>query len=578
VTRAAPSLEPSSTRGRLSFLPSISWILYLLPVAAIALLRDLWAPDEPRYAMVAKWIYDHGEFLVLRRCGTLYPDKPPLVYWLAGLFGWVSAWSVPAMRLVSILPMFGAAWFTTRFAQLWLGPREERWAPLLFVGFALILWNAGRIALDPLLTFGCVGALYFAARPAADTRAATRDALLAGALLGVGMFAKGPVALVNTGLPFLAWRLFKLNAPGARAPRWSIAAALALAVLPVALWAVAASLQEPQLWRPLFFGQHLERAAKGTAHAGPPWQHLLQLPLLLLPWSVPVAYGFVDGFRAWRARANGDAEQLALARIWVWAAALLVFFSIIPAKRELYLMCAYPAFALLGARRIVFALQRGVVGAWAAAVPLGIFTLLGLVLIAAGFAAEPLLASSPRFADAQREYARILAAYPDVAWRSAISGSILCVGAAMSWRAWRARRFTSWASGVAVTWCVGSASVFALLLPVNDVVKSDRELAALLAAQPGEPQEIPFYDTHPEGPRFYGAGPCVSAPVEELLDGGLERRADQAGPNFLAVARESRWRAKPQAERERFREIALISVGSRELVVLGLADPARGAR
>jgi hypothetical protein len=70
----------------------------------------------------------------------------------------------------------------------------------------------------------------------------------------------------------------------------------------------------------------------------------------------------------------------------------------------------------------------------------------------------------------------------------------------------------------------------------------------------------------------------VSAPVEELLDGGLERRADQAGPSFLAVARESRWRAKPQAERERFREIALISVGSRELVVLGLADPARGAR
>jgi len=578
VTRATPSLATSSSRNEATFSPGISWVLYLLPIAAVALLRDLWAPDEPRYAMVAKWIFEHGEFLVLRRCGALYPDKPPLVYWISGLFGWLSAWSVPAMRLVSIVPMLGAAWFTTRFAQLWLGPREARWAPLLFVGFALILWNAGRIALDPLLTFGCVGALYFAARPAADRRGAARDALLAGALLGVGMFAKGPVALVNTGLPLLAWRLSKLSPQGARAPRWSIAASLALALLPVALWAVAASLQEPQLWRPLFFGQHLERAATGAAHAGPPWQHVLELPLLLLPWSVPVAFGFVDGFRAWRTRASGDPEQLALARIWLWAAALLVFFSIIPAKRELYLMCAYPAFALLGARRLVFALQRGVVGAWSAAVPLGVFALLGLALLVGGFASEHVLASSPRFDDAEREFARIRAAYPDVAWRSAIGGAVLCIGAALGWRAWRARRFTSWASGVAVTWCVGSTSVFALLLPVNDVVKSDRELAALLARQPGEPQEIPFYDTHPEGPRFYGAGPCVSAPVEELLDGGLERRAEQSGANFLAVARESRWLAKPQSARERFREIARISVGSRELVVFGLARPVGSAR
>lgn len=564
---AQPSPTPSAVPRLLN------WRLFLLPLAAVALGRDLWAPDEPRYAMIARWIYEHGEFLVLRRCGDLYPDKPPLVYWLSGLLGWLSDWNVPAMRLVSLLPMAGVAWFTERLAALWLGPREARWAPLLFLGFALILWNGGRIALDPLLTLGCVGALYFAARPASDVRAANRDALLAGALLGVGMLAKGPVALVNTGLPLAAWWVTRLRTSGPRASRGAVVLALLLAIAPVALWAVAASLQEPALWRPLFFGQHIERAAKGTAHQGPPWQNLLQVPLLVLPWSVPVLFGFVDGYRAWRAQRAGDAGQAGLARIWLWALALFVFFSIIPAKRELYLMSAYPAFALLAAHRLVRAFERGFVGARSAAVPLGLFAVLGLALAIAAPLAEHVLARES-LQNARHEFERLSAAYPSLALRGALSGAVFLVGAALGWRAWRARKFESWASTVATTWAVGVATTAALLLPVNDVVKSDRELAATIEALPGEPEAIPFYNTHPEGPRFYGAGPCVSAPVEELLDGRLETRAASEGDDFAAVVRESNWLAKPAGERAHFRELAHIRVGSRPLVVIG-AGPAR---
>lgn len=546
----------------------LGWAWFLLPILCAALFRDLWAPDEPRYAMVARWIYDHGEFLVLRRCGDLYPDKPPLAYWLSGFLGWLSGWNVAAMRMVSVVAIAGAAWFTARIAELWLGPREARWAPLLFVGFALIVWNGGRVALDPLLTLGCVGGIFYAARPTRDVREAARSALLAGAMVSIGMLAKGPVALINTGLPLGAWWVLKLRPAGARASKAHIAAALALALGPVLVWAVAAALREPELWRPLFFGQHIERAAKGTAHRGPPWQNLLQVPLLVLPWTVPVLYGFVDGYRAWRAQRAGDASQAGLARIWWWAVVLFVFFSIIPAKRELYLMSAYPAFALLGARRLVFALERGVVGAWSAALPLGLFALLGVSLAFGAPLAELVLAREA-FADQRGEFQRLLAAYPDLPLRGAISGAVFLVGATLSWRAWRARRFESWAKGVAITWCVGVAATFALLLPVNDVLKSDRELAATLAAQAGSPEAIPFYNTHPEGPRFYGAGPCVSAATEELLDGRLEARAALEGDDFIAVVRESNWLAKPRDERERFRELTRIRVGSRPLIVIG---------
>ncbi len=564
-----PSLDAS---------PRLHWAWFLVPLVFAAFFRELWAPDEPRYAMVAKWMFDHDEYLVMRRCGELYPDKPPLVYWISGWFGWLSGWSAAAMRLVSLAATAGTAWFTSRLAAQWLGPREARWAPLLFVGFALILWNGARIALDPMLTFGCVGGLYFASLPARDEREANRTLLLAGALVSVGMLAKGPVALVNAGLPLLAWRVMGLRVERARASRLAVVGAVLIAIVPVATWAVAAALREPALWRPLFFGQHLERAAKGTAHHGPPWQNLLQVPLLVLPWAVPVLLGCVDGFRAWRAQRRGDARQAGLARLWWWAAVLFVFFSIIPAKRELYLMSAYPAFAMLAAHRLVRALDTNRVGAKSAAVPLGFLLLLGVALAAGVPLAGVLWPRVDGLLDEQHEFQRLLHDFPSLPWRGAIAGAVFVAGAGLAWRAWRERRMTAWANGVALTWALGVSTTMFLLGPVLDVVKSDRELAAVVASHPQTPREVPCYGTHPEGPRFYGAGRCVGADPAELLDGRFEGRAQREGSDFIAVVRESLWEKKPREERQRFSIVSRIRVGSRPLVVVGAPAVARNSR
>ncbi len=74
-----------------------------LPMLASAAVRDLWSPDEPRYAEVAREVYETGSFLVLHQSAAPYADKPPLFFWLAGLFGAVSGWSELALRLPSLL-------------------------------------------------------------------------------------------------------------------------------------------------------------------------------------------------------------------------------------------------------------------------------------------------------------------------------------------------------------------------------------------------------------------------------------------------------------------------------------------
>jgi 4-amino-4-deoxy-L-arabinose transferase-like glycosyltransferase len=46
---------------------------------------DLWNPDEPRYAQVAKEMVERGDWILMHVNGNTYVDKPPLFFWLIAL-------------------------------------------------------------------------------------------------------------------------------------------------------------------------------------------------------------------------------------------------------------------------------------------------------------------------------------------------------------------------------------------------------------------------------------------------------------------------------------------------------------
>ncbi len=62
----------------------LGWLLLvaLLVIGAGIRLRDPWPTDEPRFALLSKYILDSGEWLFLRRGDELYSDKPPVFMWL----------------------------------------------------------------------------------------------------------------------------------------------------------------------------------------------------------------------------------------------------------------------------------------------------------------------------------------------------------------------------------------------------------------------------------------------------------------------------------------------------------------
>jgi 4-amino-4-deoxy-L-arabinose transferase-like glycosyltransferase len=49
-------------------------------------MRDPWPADEPRFALIARDMVATGQWLFPRVGGDLYPDKPPIFFWILSDF------------------------------------------------------------------------------------------------------------------------------------------------------------------------------------------------------------------------------------------------------------------------------------------------------------------------------------------------------------------------------------------------------------------------------------------------------------------------------------------------------------
>ncbi len=65
----------------LSILLAMGVLFFLFRVGE----RDLWDPDETRYALVAREMRESGDWILPHLDGSVYAEKPPLFFWLVNL-------------------------------------------------------------------------------------------------------------------------------------------------------------------------------------------------------------------------------------------------------------------------------------------------------------------------------------------------------------------------------------------------------------------------------------------------------------------------------------------------------------
>ncbi len=75
-----------ASRKHIVLLLFICYFLFFLKIGA----RDLWDPDEPPYAQVAREMIETGDGVAPHLNGEVYPEKPPLYFWLIALAMFIS--------------------------------------------------------------------------------------------------------------------------------------------------------------------------------------------------------------------------------------------------------------------------------------------------------------------------------------------------------------------------------------------------------------------------------------------------------------------------------------------------------
>jgi 4-amino-4-deoxy-L-arabinose transferase-like glycosyltransferase len=509
--------------------------------------RDLWAPDEPRYAEIAKEMVERGDWLVPHLNGAVYPEKPPLFFWLeAASASLLGRFDELAVRLPSTLCSIALLLLTYQIGLDLFGRRAAFFAGAVLGTTALGTERAIRAVIDPTLALATTAALLVYLR--GRGKANPLRVLAFGALAGLGCLAKFPMGLL---LPALAVALdhVVLN----RRLRWTavgiafLAAGIALALPAAWFFRAKAEAGGALSLRTSVGEQVFSRAFAPFNHEEPPWYYLLNFPVDFLPWTPFLLLALP----CWR-RSEGK-ERVGVRFCVLWFATSFVFLSAIGSKRHIYLYPAFPASALLLGLAIARAIEgevpaRGWARACAAAGPA--VALVGAIALAA----SPWIAQS----------------IPESGLTPVILPGCLLVGVGLAtWLAFRRDGLR----GALLVLPAGFAATVLLAgfatLPRLDGIKSPAPLARTIASLRKE-EPVVFLRVRPEGYRFYSGIPAREAEGEK---GFLEALA--ADPPAIGVTTEKDFASLRSRLPAGIERLASDDVGHRDIVVLGRPRPRR---
>ncbi len=309
-------------------------LLALTVLGATVLLSKLWQGDmrgdSLLYAEVAKEILKTGDWLTMHFAYEPYFNKPPLLFWLTAinykLFGVTSFsarfWSPFIAFLCGLaLYLLASQVFDRKVAFLS--------AMILFMTRDFIKDNMG-LRMDSTVILSIIAVLYFLLRGRG-----WKDGALAGMALGIGLLAKGLVALYSLGILLgLALVVDK----GIFLSRAFLCYLLVGCTL-FGLWFLGEYIAAGETFVNTFlFKQALGRFTGEFTYSKGKLYYLELLLKTYWPWLPLLPLGIYQVLR------KASREQKALILSWVSVVALSLLFP--QPEYGRYLMPLYPAFAL----------------------------------------------------------------------------------------------------------------------------------------------------------------------------------------------------------------------------------------
>lgn len=340
-------------------------LLFLLGISLLLLgtglgLRDPWPADEPRFALIAKQMVDSGQWLFPFRGGEIYPDKPPMFMWAIATIYWFTHSMRIAFLLPSLLSGLGCIALVYDMTRRLWGSSVAFRAGLVLLFTVQFTVQGKQAQIDELVTFfitlGCYGFMRFL-----QTDREWRWYYLGWFAAGLGIITKGVgILAIFVLIPAIYTHLQQIKQ--ATKQDWLKASAGPLVMLlACGLWLIPMLVAVKMHADPIYtayrdnilFHQTVTRYANSWHHIKPFWYYLLSvIPPFWLPWSLLLPW---IAIQCKKAISNRNIPVIILVTYLIL---IIVFFSLSPGKRGVYITPATIPFAMLCALWLPDILER----------------------------------------------------------------------------------------------------------------------------------------------------------------------------------------------------------------------------
>src|SRR5271154_4308933 len=326
--------------------PRHAWPILLIVGVALYLVNlggyPLYTKGEPREAVTVFDIVHGGGIILPQRAGVELPSKPLLMHWMAALVSLVvGGVNEFAVRLPSAGLAIAGIIVCYFYVRRLFDDVTALVAALILATTFQYLQAATGARVDMTLTFFMEVAFFEFIFMAEGL---TRRRMLLYLAIALAVLTKGPVGLILPGLVALIWIALER--------RWTLLGEMnlvrgALVVLILAGgWYLAALVEGgPGFFHKQILTENVLRFAGGgdfhEGHIHPFYYMELALLAGFMPWTMLLP---IVGVEASRAPRKLDPR---LKYIFIWFAAVLIFYNLPQSKRGVYLLCMYPAFATL---------------------------------------------------------------------------------------------------------------------------------------------------------------------------------------------------------------------------------------
>jgi len=290
--------------------------------------RDLWDPDETRYAVVAREMRVSGNWILPHLNGAIYAEKPPLYFWLVNLsILFLGEDTEFANRLPSALAGLLTAILTFLFGERLFNLRVGFLSGLVLITCFLFPQVSRWMMLDSLFTLFFLLTLFYFYRGYEDDEGQQKYYFLAGFFMGFGVLTKGPIAYIP--IPILLLCSFILKDPK-KAWNLNLLYSFIISLAVVFIWLLPACWIGGEVYRDkILFGQTIGRLMEGGKHFHPQSAlfYFIRFPFEFLPWTV-----FLPAALFWGLR-NEKAKRKEFLFLFAWFVTVFLFFTLSKGKR-----------------------------------------------------------------------------------------------------------------------------------------------------------------------------------------------------------------------------------------------------